>query len=490
MPQRILHVDTKHPDMPLREPKGGIGECAQDHKKWRNLVGFRCPVCAGSQFPQFCEKSQLRALHPTADSMVRSRTQNLTEVPNMKRVLVPILLSAGLLTACNIEFTGLDQNNNNNSTKVDGRRVNLSVSGFADSAAATAPFQAAAASATADYEGIGQFVGEAVVDGFRIRITGVEIMDNSVEPAKGGSVGYWPEGVTLEVSQGFEGHITAASVIPYGTYNSARVMLQTNYDLKAWAFLDRNNDGEADFTMWTTADGIQTANERLASTDEMTGYDYLYVPFLYGGQPIGIAGEFTPLGETITVSETDADTSPLQVDIRLDTFRVAKAWDGSAANRASTFAWDDGTLYPAGQPHFGVGYLPLFALVNQPNAVAETYLFSGDVTFSANALQVSTILFRGDGSAVLGRIRDVGNGHDSLHLSQFIGGFELENDEFTFFGGGDFYANDYSHYSEMVTGFRRLNVGDAPVEITVSGGPACDYCAEEDIVGFAKRIAR
>ncbi len=400
----------------------------------------------------------------------------------MNRFFAAIVSSATILGGCSVDVSSIDLNT------VEGRPVKLSVGGFADSLA-LAPFQRAATDVVeGDYLGIGNSVGDAVVDGFRIRITAVEIMKSGA-PQNGGQVGYWPEGMQLEVADGFEGEIVAEGVLPYGEYDAVRVTLQTNYDLKAWAYLDRDYDGTVDFTMWTTVDGIVTAASRIDSTADMAGYDYLRVPFLYGGQTGELAGEQTPLGETLVVSE-DGDNTPLKVDIRLDTYRVAKAWDGDEGGRASTFAWDN-DRYTAGEPHFGIGYLPLFALVDEPNAVAETYLFSGDVTFSADALQLGTILFRGDGSPVIGRLRDVGLGYDSLHLNQFIGVFEGTNDDFSFYGGdGDIlYFGDITNHQEKVTGFKRLGLDDEPVEITVIAGPACDQC-EPERTGYLKRVAR
>ncbi len=365
----------------------------------------------------------------------------------------------------------------------------------------------------ADYPGIGIDTGNAVVDGLKVRLTGIEL--DGGEDERHANVADWTNSPKeIEISKGFSGSVSAETVIPYGTYAGIQVRMAPGYSLKAWAYLDQNEDGEIDFTAWTTSSGVTWQSEKLLP-EELTGYDYYDYGFMYWTTADGVEstrpeGEGTWFAYPIEVTSADTITNALgaevpnpdtlQVDIRIDTLHLAKVWNGQGqrddlfggfADHTNDHGVTAGELFPDGAADFAIGYLPLFTLVNEPQAVAETYEVSDGDDFAFGWTQLATIVFNGDGEPVIGRVRDRGG----LDLNQFMALFTSEGDTYTFqIGDGDLlYNNDVAQAQHQVAGFQRLAVDDAPVQITVSDGAQCSQAAMQcqgDRTGFIRRIAR
>jgi hypothetical protein len=413
----------------------------------------------------------------------------------MRRCL-PVILGC-LIAACSASKNNnsTDTNRNNNQS-APGVRARLVVSGLDVNAAklATGPRLSVTAPTNMEYFGIGNHVGQAQVDGLRIRLTGVQLDDGN-----GGArarIADWNPAQELEVAHGFDGAVTGSGTIEPGTYTHAHVTLQSNFDVKAWAYLDRDHDGAVDTTLWTTASGVVTSASEIATTAGMAGYDYLHYDFLYPGRAnTNDAMEDTPLPVPLVIASPatgTTDATEVRIDIRLDTYQIAQAWDGAAGTRTGVFSWDQGaTQFHDGQPDFAIGYLPLFALVNDPAGIGETYAFGADPAFRYSEAQMATILFGSDGAPIVGRVRNAGDGA-GLHLNQFLIAFHEETDgSLSFYadGGNGLYTGSTTAATDHVTGFRRLNVGDAPSAISVEPGPGCSSgCNARN--GYVKRLAR
>ena len=63
-----------------------------------------------------------------------------------------------------------------------------------------------------------------------------------------------------------------------GKYAVAKINFENAFLLKAYAYLDTDNNGTIDTTIWTTATGIQISNSKMLP-EQMTSKDYYRYPF-------------------------------------------------------------------------------------------------------------------------------------------------------------------------------------------------------------------
>lgn len=404
---------------------------------------------------------------------------------------------------------------------VKGDNIKLTVQGFGSvdiqTAAAFEPANIGVLTVsnpvTPQYSGIGQHVGSVVVDGFKIKLTGVEAI-GSGEHNTVGLFDWSAAPKELEVAAGFSGSLTDSGNLPAGTYKAMRLNVSSHYSIRAWAYLDTDNNNEVDTTVWTTAAGIVSDSTEIAAITGMAGYDYFEYTFLYGStaqavNDSGGASEFTYFPAPFVVDATDATVGPSasttatthDIGIRLDTFRVAKVWDG-IGERGDTFGGGFLTgnnagipaadLFPDNEPNFGLSYLPLFGLFDDANAVAETYEVSNANTFLTGYTQLVTIVFSGAGAPLFGRIRDRGG----LDLNQMVSLFTAgDGGTYSFKNGdGDLLYNGTPEDAQFtISGFKQLAVGAAAQAITVENGPKCSAAAAGcagSRTGFMRRVNR
>lgn len=348
-----------------------------------------------------------------------------------------------------------------------------------------------------DYPGIGQHAGAAVVDGLKIWITRVELMPVG-EGELANVVDATDAPLELEVSTGYAGGLEEAAEVTPGTYGGVAASIQSRFAIRAWAFLDRDGDAVADTTVWTTAAGVELVDERLTDSDELVGYDYLEYPFLYvtmaesatvtTGEVAEVTTFPTPLDLTLPTGadggadgEGDTESPQATIQVQLDTFQLPRVWDGDPDFRSEPFSWGNHygipntDFFPDGVPAFGLQYLPLFAFVNEPDAVGETYAISDAETFSNGATQNFTVIFGGDGAPLAGRVRDRGG----IDLNQFLWGFDEVGSGVWDIGVGDadlVSTQDPAHRQHVVVGFERLDLGSV-LPLTIEDGPLCEQSA-------------
>lgn len=316
-----------------------------------------------------------------------------------------------------------------------------------------------------EYPGMGINYGEAVVDGFKIRLTGVG-MGTGLPGQPGGfgiSLFNWADAPKeLEISAGLSSSVTdsKATVVNAGVYTHATMSIQRNFDIKAFAYMDADANGVIDTTIYTKSTGVVKVASVIShanlATDKSLGYDYYHYDFIYQGpreDPNPMENFSSPFVTPISICETSktpaqaptnngsgptstgasglapecTDVSKLRVDLLIDTMRVVKAWDGRYGNdHASPVLPQVGMPFPngptstngatygfkAGEPAFGLLYLPAFAFVGTENSGAggvssETYMLSEvdptDVHFKVAQTYRLSVVFDASGKPIVGK---------------------------------------------------------------------------------------
>lgn len=388
-----------------------------------------------------------------------------------------------------------------------------------------------------EYEGMGVHSGESVVLGLKIRLTGITMAQKppGQQGAIQGTVFDWSHAPKeLQIEHGFAGAVedSAPLALPSGSYQVVQVSYESRYQVKAYAYLDTNHDGEVDTTIYTSATGVKSVASK-ASPASLADLDYTSYGFTYSYNADSVtastttSGDITMLPAPVIVTAdslqgdaggaanggdagdagtADAGTQDLNVSLFIDAYRVVKAWDGhaptspgdhvdvifpqgAAEGRTNQYGVRLLDLYPLGQPTFGLAYLPTFAFANAPGNVSETYLIAPAAPFTEANTQAVSIVFDGSGTPILGRTE--GNVDAAgLQLGQAARMFEpLAADGgatayryYVEYGikdangnddGGMYYHDDKTMAGHVVEGFRRLpNLGDT-ANVTVKDGPRC-----------------
>lgn len=339
-----------------------------------------------------------------------------------------------------------------------------------------------------EYEGMGHHSGESVVLGLRIKLTGIALSEKPPGQPGGqqGTIFDWSKAPKeLAIERGFAGTVDDSAVLnlPDGSYNVMQVAYQSQYDLKAYAYLDSDGDDEVDTTVYTTTLGVKSVSG-VAAPESLTDLDYKHYGFTYthnadsvststttsfditllptpivigGGAPEesaaggaasdggsgagGDAAGAAPVHAEAGAGGANAQPSrDISVSLFIDAFRVVKAWDGVAPDspadhvdvlfpqasndlRSNQFGIDLVELYPLGQPTFGLQYLPTFAFANAAEYISETYLIAPAEPFLVANTQTVSVIFDGQGRPLIGR---TGGNTDSasLQLGQAVRMFE------------------------------------------------------------------
>jgi hypothetical protein len=272
-----------------------------------------------------------------------------------------------------------------------------------------------------EYEGMGQHSGESVVLGLKIKLTGISLgqkppgnIDNVTV-----TVFDWSQNPKeLAIENGFSGSISESVSldIPDGDYSVVQVNYLSQYDLKAYAYLDTDKNGEVDTTLYTTATGVKSSNAVEAPEDlgelDYTHYGFTYshnadsatastttsfdftllpVPARIGDPPSandvafevlgGQAGALGQAGESQGgqagemgqggafpeggIGGTGAPPSrDIAITLFIDSYRVVKAWDGAAPSGPSDHI---DVIFPQGagemrSNQYGVDLVELYPL--------------------------------------------------------------------------------------------------------------------------------
>ena len=388
---------------------------------------------------------------------------------------------------------------------------------------ATLARRTALTAATA-YTGIGTNYSEVVVDGFKISLTGfsvgtgvfgtstmtnVEVVDWSASPKE------------LEIKDGFDGEVAAEANIPVGTYTWLQTKYLKDYSVKAYAYFDRNNDGTAEWTIYTTATGLKLVSGVL---DMTTVTDYAYGLFSENNGATGSAatsGSITLPSVPFTVTAE----SKISLNLQIDSYRAFKAWDGREVTNWATnppavgatidpttvaapgfpfnsamvgAAGDTSKAYHFGSPAIARIYVPMFvtAAADSAKFKSETYLFASTSNFTPYNTTVTTIVFDASGVPVIGQVNG-GDGNEHLHAGGKASFFEKVTDNsYSFYvgsttgltkpewnDGGFYYNSDKTKATHQYSLFSSLTTVGGIGTIKLGNAPRCDdeynYCVPD-----------
>lgn len=294
--------------------------------------------------------------------------------------------------------------------------------------------------ANGEYDGMGVLTSDAVVDSLKIVLKSVNIMNGMNQ-----STEFPFEEKELEISGGVNEAVTVKGILSKGSYDRVSVSFKPMFKLKAYAYMDTNNDGTIDTTVYTTPTAVVKTASRL-STAQMTAAGY--GEYKYGFAYIHCSDSVTDSKEgqcgTISVFETpfnteepqkDADgneiASDYTVNILIDSTKIVKAWTGDTSGTyqvdgstpTTTFLgngtnipmptgfplsdtcsdtknqWGFNTcdFYKPGTPAFKLEYLPAFAFLGTANLTSQVYLVSTEsgVWNHYNAAMIQLVLRSG-----------------------------------------------------------------------------------------------
>lgn len=292
--------------------------------------------------------------------------------------------------------------------------------------------------ANGEYDGMGVHTSEAVVESFKLKFMSVSISNATTI---GGTFNFPDE--EIEIAAGVNKPVEVTGTLMGGTWDRIGVRMAPYYKLTAYAYMDTDNDGTVDTTVFTTADQVKKEAGRLTK-DEMfaKGYAEYRYGFLYTycsdsvtNSTEGECGLISVLPqpfETEAAAEEAeaAGEQSITVNLLVDSTKVVTAWDGKAGtyqvngteptadilgdptkdpmNRGypqsgdcsdNNNEWGLNTcdFFPMDKPAFGVQYIPAFAFLNATNLTSQVYLVSKDDGswnhYNTGAVQ---IVFKGD----------------------------------------------------------------------------------------------
>lgn len=399
----------------------------------------------------------------------------------------------------------------------NSKPVTMTITGFDSSVSQTANIAKATLSVT-DYVGIGEHYGEAVVDGLKIRIRGASVYGDA-----GGTIAeiidYGDSPENLEIAMGLSGTISGSGTLPNGTYKHLKVHVEPQYDLKAYAYLDRDQDGTPDTTIWTTPDGIQMSASQISSTSDMTDYGYFHYGFRNAGTANSatnstfddaVDGETTHFVQPLVIDDAPTYTdsrgevvnrpSIYTLDARIDANRIVRVWDGTPESRENSTAFNvtnnNGiaitNFFPDNEPNFALLSIPLYAYMNESGLQVKTYALSDNAGFPSSETQYMTVVYLGNGVPAEGKVS--GWGGPGFQPETF--GFELvsENVYKAWNGGngGDGLAVFKSESFNIINDFP-INVEGTAMTLNIIDGEGCSSNPSQCFgtrTAYVKRIER
>ena len=407
------------------------------------------------------------------------------------------------------------------------------------------------------YPGIGINYGDVVLEGFKINLRQIT-MAGMPGTQDGGPnavlADFGTEGKELQIAEGFRGtiQVDTSLVIPDGVYRTISLAFENSMQVKAWAYLDTDNNGTTDTTIWTTPSGIQKSATKITLQTAMTGYDYYKYPWAMpltasslidnSTSNTGVLTQFRDPVEVkagkILTSGTESDT--LDLNVLIDTYNIVKVWDGRYGNsnpeevimgtptpfgegirlpppvmpfpqgaqdsRSGCCGISMNQFFPASQPNFAMSnYLSAFGLVNQGGLKAQIYLVGKDAAFTPFNTQAMTVLLDSNGEPLFARM-GIGELNTTLHIGPFAKLFEKQSDgtyNFATSGsstdsegkedGGLHYGNTTDKAGHLFSGFRKATIGQR-YSMTMKDGPRCkaeyDYCVKtaDGVTAYVQRV--
>ncbi|GEM_PF-2626526 len=327
-------------------------------------------------------------------------------------------------------------------------------------------------------------VGSAVVDGIKIKLETVYFYPVDPGGITGIAFDWGGSPREFEFTNEFSVPVTETSTVLAETYGFLCIMPRDEYSLKAWAYLDADEDGIADKTIWTTPGGIQSVDQKYNSTAQMTDYGYYQYPFST------ISNVGTPFQPALVVQESGS----YQVEICLDTFKTVQVWDGTGSERPPWAYWGSNTpntgpntdWFPDGETNFCCVGMNLFGFVNQ-GVTCESYFMSVSDPPGYNDSNLMTVIYDDQGVPILARIRSTG-GYQYPEQSFCVGCttniFQETSPGIYKIGIPHGFIENLAtaEVTDWINGFKKMEVGDAPIPLTM------EYSVPDS--GYLKRIRR
>lgn len=402
-----------------------------------------------------------------------------------------------------------------------------------------------------EYDGMGVLSSEAVVEGFKIKLTTVMFgsgMGKSSELS-------FPE-EELEIADGVNSSVSVTGKLDEGKWDRVSVGFKPWYKLKAYAYMDSNNDGTIDTTVFTTPDEVKKAAARLSKA-EMEGQGY--GEFEYGFTYVHCSDSATASTKgncgTISVFTEPFDTAAMAedaevtVNLLIDSTKVVTAWTGgtgtyqfkgdvptadilgdttkvpnpknfplsdTCSDTKNDWGLNSCDFFPLDKPAFRLQYLPAFAFLDTTDLSSRVFAVSKeDGSWNHYNSGTIQIVFKGDAPQLGLAFTDPSGDYDydkspvalKTSTGPVLGSvariFEKDGDTYTFYmdgsnkdadgndDGGLYYNNDKSMAGYIVEGFDASLAVDGVSTITVKDGPRCkgeyDNCIG-DRTYYVKRI--
>jgi hypothetical protein len=272
--------------------------------------------------------------------------------------------------------------------------------------------------AAGEYDGMGVNTSDAVVEGFKITLTSVSFGNNEMTAAS-----FPIENGELDISQGVNSSISVTGTLPGGKWDRVNVAFKPGYKLTAYAYMDSDNNGTIDKTVFTTPGAVKAVDGRLSKTEltaqgygEYTyGFAYVHCSDSVTNSTQGQCGTIsvfpTPFSVDDPIQTEEGEETPEThvVNVLIDSSKVVTAWLGTSGSflvkgdlSSSEFLGDTSKIpmpigfpasdvcsdtknewdlnscnfFPIGTPAFKLAYLPAFAFLSTSGLSSQIYLVS------------------------------------------------------------------------------------------------------------------
>lgn len=479
--------------------------------------------------------------------MIKSRGPASLQARSVVAALTTAALLAPTLVACGAFDSGKKSKKSETDENADGdgltTKLLLSAGGLSTLDGASLLAGKVLPLGTADeemgYPGIGINYGDVVLEGFKINLRKISMGGIPGAPSASPEatlVDFGTDGKELQIADGFQGTIEVDTdlSLPNGVYRSLTLSFENQMQIKAWAYLDSDNNGAIDTTIWTTANGIAKSATKITSTSGMSGYNYYAYPWAMPLVASSLTDNSTSNTNVLTqfrdpvevkdskIITNNKESDTLDLDVLIDTYNIIKVWDGRYGNsnpeaivmgtpttngqgelrlpppvmpfpqgeqdsRTGCCGLTMNQFFPAGEPHFAMSnYLNAFGLVNQGGLKAHIYLVGKEATFTPFNTQSMTVIFNGDGEPLFARM-GIGELNTTLHIGPVAKLFEAATDDSTTYtfatsggtkdsagneDGGLYYGDSVSQAGHTFSGFRSTII-DQKYNMTMKDGPRC-----------------
>lgn len=273
-----------------------------------------------------------------------------------------------------------------------------------------------------EYDGMGVSTSDAVVETFKITLTGVTFASATVTANE---LLVSADDSELDISQGVNKPLTITGNIPKGEWDRVTVGMKPEYKLKAYAYMDINNDGTTDTTVFTSANEIKKSTGRLSAAELVAaGYAVYNYKFMYincsespTGSTASNCGTGVVFPEPFRTDEPPVDElgqaredNIYEVSLLIDSTKVVTAWTGTSgsyqmngsdpsitvlgdptkvpqasagfplsdvcSDNKNSYGYNNCDFFPFGKPAFKMNYLPGFAFLGTKTLSSHVYAVS------------------------------------------------------------------------------------------------------------------